>query len=391
MHPAAESLWKRLPKPVQDGIASGVDRLRGVTPPPPPHPDRSRGIRLLIGPVNYAGQGYRWARALEETGEVSARNFVHAENNVLRYAADYTVPWRTSEHSRAWQRAMTETITSDYTHVLIEANVPVLGGLFDGDLPRQIALMQAGGAKVGFIGHGTEVRLPSTHLTSTPWSHFTDSDEWVAAEKVEAVVEKNLEVIARMGLPTFVSTAGLLIDLPDAHFLGVVIDPSRWANDAPVLEGPRPRVVHAPTNPHVKGTPLIVPAARRLHEQGVIEFTQLDRIPNEEMPAVLVSTDIVLDQFRVGDYGVAACETMAGGRLVLAHVTDQVRREVQRHAGMPLPVIEATPDTLEDVLRDIAARPDHYRAVAADGPKFVRRLHDGTFSRRVLMDRFLTD
>lgn len=388
MHPVLESVWRRIPKTAQDAIASGVDRARGVTPPPPPMPDDTRPQRLLIGPVNYAGQGYRWSRAVETTGMVSARNFVHTENNVLQYPADYTVDWRTTEHSRRWQRAMAETIASHYTHVLVEACVPVLGGMFSGDLARQTALMQKGGTSVGFIGHGTDVRLPSTHVGSTPWSHFIESDEWVAAEKVEAVVAENLRVISEAGLPTFVSTAGLLVDLPQAHFLGVVIDPARWANDAPLLEADVPRVVHAPTNPHVKGTPLIVPIAQRLRDEGLIHFTQLDRIPNEQMPAVLRSADIVLDQFRVGDYGVAACETMAAGRLVIAHVTAQVRTEVESHAGMPLPVVEATPDTLEHVLRDIAARRDHYRALARTGPEFVDRLHDGTFSRDVLLRHF---
>ncbi|MEV4774298.1 glycosyltransferase [Microbacterium sp. LWH12-1.2] len=390
MHPAIERIWKLVPKPAQDFIAAAVDRVNGVVPPPPPQPDLTRRHRVLIGPVNYAGQGYRWSRAIEETGDASARNFVHAENNVLQYPADYVVPWRTSEHSRAWQRAMVSTIADDYTHVLIEACVPVLGGMFDGDLRRQVALMQRNGAQVGIIGHGTDVRLPSTHLLSTPWSHFVDSDEWVAAERVEAVVAENLRVIGELGLPTFVSTAGLLIDLPEAHFLGVVIEPEKWANTAPLLQRDRPRVVHAPTHPHVKGTPLIVPAAQKLHDEGLIEFVQLDRTPNEEMAAVLASADIVLDQFRVGDYGVAACETMAAGRLVLAHVTDQVRAEVERHASMPLPVVEATPDNVETVLRDIVARREHYRAIAASGPEFVRRLHDGAFSREVLMKHFLT-
>ncbi|WP_133192836.1 glycosyltransferase [Microbacterium sp. TPD7012] len=389
MHPAIERIWKLVPKPVQDSIAAGVDRANGVVPPPPPHPDLTRPHRVLIGPVNYAGQGYRWSRAMEESGDVSAKNFVHAENNVLQYPADYVVPWRTSEHSRAWQRAMVETIAQEYTHVLVEACVPVLGGMFSGDLRRQVALMQRGGARVGIIGHGTDVRLPSTHVQSTPWSHFVDSDEWVAAEKVETVVAENLRVIRELGLPTFVSTAGLLIDIPDAHFLGVVIDPDRWVNDEPVLQRDRLKVVHAPTNPHVKGTPLIVPAAQRLHDEGLIEFVQLERTPNEEMPAVLASADVVLDQFRVGDYGVAACETMAAGRLVLAHVTDQVRQEVERHASMPLPVVEATPDDIEAVLRDIVARREHYRAIAASGPAFVRRLHDGAFSREVLVKHFL--
>mgnify|MGYP003442257388 FL=1 len=215
------------------------------------------------------------------------------------------------------------------------------------------------------------------------------SDDWVAPELVETVVEKNLSLIADVALPTFVSTAGLMIDVPEAHFLGVIIEPEKRKNDEPLLVRDRVKVVHAPTNPLVKGTDVVAPIARRLHDEGVIEYVETDRIPHDEMPAVFADADVVLDQFRIGDYGAGACETMASGRIVLAHVSDQVRDEVASRAGIPLPIPETTLENVEEVLRDIAARRDHYREIAAQGPEFVRRLHNGDYSRDTLMRHFL--
>ncbi len=388
MHPVVEKGWKLLPKAVQDAVATGIDRARGVTPPPPPVPDLAAPHRLLVGPVNYAGQGYRWSRALEQSGTVSARNYVHTENNVLQYAADYRVTWRTAEHSRAWQRAMLQSVGTDFTHVLIEACFPILGGMDSGDVRTQVARMRDRGAKIGIVGHGTDVRLPSTHMAADPWSYF-HNDIWVPAALLEPSVAANLQLIADLDAPTFVSTAGLLVDLPQAHFIGVVVDAARWANDVTPLTRARPKVVHAPTNPNLKGTGDIAPIARRLHDEGLIEYIELTGIPNDEMPAVFRDADIVLDQFRTGDYGVGACETMAAGRIVLAHISDQVREEVARAAGMDLPVPEATIDTLDAVLRDILARREHYREIAAAGPEYVRRLHNGDFSREVLLRHFI--
>lgn len=388
MHPAIERAWKLVPKPVQDTVASTVDRVRGVTPPLPPAPDPTRAARVLIGPVNYAGQGYRWARALETTGRVSARNYVHSENNVLQYDADYRVSWRTAEHSRPWQRSMLSAIGDDFTHVLIEACFPILGGMHSGDVRKQVDLMLARGAKVAIVGHGTDVRLPSTHMAASRWSYFHD-DIWVPSALLEPSVAANLKLIADLALPTFVSTAGLLVDLPAAHFLAVVVQPDKWATERTVLDRPTLRVVHAPTNPNLKGTPSLTPVVRKLEAEGLIEYRELRGIPNDEMPAVFADADVVLDQFRTGDYGVGACETMAAGRIVLAHVTDQVRQAVAERAGMALPVVETTLDTLESVLRDIADRREHYRAIAQSGPEFVRRLHDGRFSRTVLMTHFI--
>lgn len=389
MNPTFEALWQRMPKIAQDAIATSVDRLRGVVVADPPQPDRSKPYRVLIGPVNYAGQGYRWGRALEATGQVSARNFVHEANNPFGYGADHVISWRTAEHSRKWQRNMLDAIRSEYTHVLIEACFPILGGMFRGDVRREVEVFREAGISVAVVGHGTDVRLPSRHMAETEWSHFHNSDSWVKAELVEEVVAANLALIDDIAAPTFVSTAGLMQDIPAAHFVGVVIDPDVWRTDDPPLQSKRLKVVHAPTNPYAKGTPMIMPTVERLVDEGLIEFTEIRGVPNSEMPRVFREADVVLDQFRAGDYGVGACETMAAGRIPLTFVTDQVRAEVQRHAGMPLPIPEVTVDTLEHVLRDIADNREEYRALALTGPEFVRRIHDGRFSADVLTRHFL--
>lgn len=388
MHPAVESTWKKLPKALQDAIASGVDRARGVVVPDPPVPDLDRDFRVLIGPVNYAGQGYRWARAVETSGRVSARNYVHEANNPFQYGADHVLSWRTAEHSRAWQRAMLQDLRDNYTHVLIEACYPILGGMYSGDVRRQVELLRDAGLEIGVIGHGTDVRLPSKHIEGNPWSHFRNSDSYVSADLVERLVSDNLRLIDDLAAPTFVSTAGLLIDLPQADFLGVVIDPEKWWTDEPLLTSSKLKVVHAPTNPFNKGTHMISPTIEKLVDEGLIEYSEIRNVSNEEMRRVFAEADVVLDQFRAGDYGVGACETMAAGRLVLTYITDQVRSEVERHADMPLPIPEVTVDSLESVLRDIHVRREHYRDLAATGPDYVRRLHDGGFSRDVLMRRF---
>ncbi|QZY51171.1 glycosyltransferase family protein [Leucobacter tenebrionis] len=387
MHPVAERLWRAMPKIAQDTIATSVDRARGVKAPPTPLPDPAKPYRVLIGPVNYAGQGHLWARALESTGLVSAKNYVHSGNNPLGYPADFTMSWRTAEHSRAWQKDMVETLSNHYTHVFFEACMPVLGGLFKGDILKQVELLESRGLTVGMIGHGNEIRLPSAHVAREPWSQFRDG-VWESVDIIEPVAAGNLELLERLQRPTFVSTAGLLEDVPSAKLIGVIVDPDRWANDEPLLVRDRIRVVHAPTNPKLKGTTHVAPVARKLHDEGVIEYVELEGIPHSEMPRVFAEADVVLDQFRVGDYGVAACETMAAGRVVLAHVSEQVREEVERQAGMPLPIPETTLDSVEEVLRDIASIDgrERYRRIAAQGPEFVRRLHDGRFSRGVLMD-----
>ena len=388
MHPLVKSAWEALPRPLQDAVATTVDRVQGTAVPGPPTAGRDRPIRLFIAPANYAGQGYRWARAVERDPRISARNMVYAEINPFGYDVDFPVRWRTVTHSHRWQRAQLAALTGEFTHVLIEAEFPPLGGMFAQDVRRQVAALQAGGTRVAMVCHGSDIRLPSRHRELEPWSPFRD-DGWVDVAEVEKEARDHRELLDDLALPTFVSTPGLLLDVPYARWLPVVIDPERWTTEAPVLERDRPVVLHVPSNALVKGTAEIEPTLHRLHDAGVIEYRRVENVGHDAMPGVYAAADIVLDQFRLGDYGVGAVEAMAAGRLVVSHVSAQARGVVSDASGRELPVLEADIDSLESVLRSVVSDPARSRALASKGPGFARLVHDGEFSRAVLDRDFL--
>ena len=319
---------------------------------------------------------------------VVSRKMIASNINGVGYEADYAVPWRTLTHNRQWQRELFSTLAENYTHVMFEAAMPVLGGMSDGDIVRQAQALRDAGLTVGMIAHGTEVRLPSRHRDLVRWSYFAN-DDWVAVDEFEKDVAERIRMFDRVNAPTFASTAGLLLDLPYAKLLPVVIDPEKWVTDEPVLERKRLRLLHAPSNPLPKGTFHIAPVVEKLVNEGLVEYVSVTGRTQAEMPALYASADIVLDQFRAGDYGVASCEAMASGRVVVAHVSDSVRSTFADLAGMPLPIVEAEIDTLEDVLRDVIANRATYAETASHGPEYVRRAHDGRLSREVLERHFL--
>src|SRR5690606_40455222 len=109
--------------------------------------------------------------------------------------------------------------------------------------------------------------------------------------------------------------------------------------------------------------------------RGLIEYRRVEGVPAGDMPRVYGEADVVLDQLRIGNYGVAACEAMAAGRVVVSHVSEVVREHAREAAGADLPILEATADSLEQVLLDVLADRDRARALAAQGPAFVRTLH----------------
>lgn len=195
----------------------------------------------------------------------------------------------------------------------------------------------------------------------------------------------NAALAAKAGVPVFVSTPDLLQWVPEATWCPVVVDPARWRVAAVTKSSPTlPVVAHAPSHKWLKGTALIEPMLRRLSAEGVIEYRQIIGVPHALMPAFYADADIVLDQFVLGIYGVAACEAMASGRLVMSHVDADTRTQVREMTGLELPVHEATVDSLETELRLAAAQPDAFEALRTAGPAFVESVHDGRRSAAAL-------
>src|SRR5690606_28591255 len=149
------------------------------------------------------------------------------------------------------------------------------------------------------------IRPPTLHAARHRWSPFRDLSGPVRT--LEARVARNAELASQADVPVFVSTPDLREWVPGATWVPVVVDPAAWLAPSPAFGMNRaPVVVHAPTQRWIKGTDLIEPMLHRLDREGVIEYRRLMGVPHAEMPEVYGSADIVLDQFRLGSYGVAA-------------------------------------------------------------------------------------
>lgn len=342
--------------------------------------------RVLIGPANSAGQGYLWARSLESvhpTARVTSMAF-QRQSNHFGHSVDQPVPSEYAAHSRAWQRKQQRAV-QQFDAALIESAQPPFSRLLGGSSLAQITQLQASGVKCAFIFHGSDLRDPDHHIAAEPHSHFSVDDEFYS--RMKETTARSRKLIRESRLPVFVSTPDLLSEVVGAKWLPVVVDVDVWAvEEAPLQHEGAPRVVHVPSSSLVKGTDLITGTLQQMHDSGIIHYQSVSGVVHADMPEIYKNADIVVDQFRVGNYGVAACEAMAAGRIVVSHVSDTTRERTTGLTGLQLPIVEATPDTLRSVLEDILEVPDSALSLAGDGPEFVRRCHNGALSGKVLAD-----
>jgi hypothetical protein len=348
---------------------------------PMPEPAQAT-VRLLVAPANFAGQGHLWARAAERhVAGVAAHSFALL-NGRLDFTVDYSAT-RRAYANPSWQQSQLEHVLGSYSHVLIEAERPVFGGRYGPECSKEIPVLREAGIKVALIAHGSDVRVPSLHAERYEWSPFRDSD-WDIIWTLEYNATRNAAFLNGFDGPVLASTPDLLDDVPKALWCPVIVDPARWANDELPLQRARPIVAHAPSNARMKGSELIDPVIQELADEGLIEYRRITGVAPAEMPSVYRTADIVLDQFRIGSYGVAACEGMAASRVVVGHIADNVRDRVLAASGLDLPIVEATPDNLGNVLRDLVEDRERAQDIASSSAAFVNAVHDGRLSADAL-------
>ncbi|WP_431473616.1 glycosyltransferase [Ornithinimicrobium sp. W1665] len=363
--------------------------LTGLVEGAPPRDDRPSVVG--IGPANMAGQASAWARALTANIPGLRTHVTVVDRNLpLLFPGDQTVPSHVYSRDQRWSQAFQGAAQQEWTHALLESGRPLFGlrngRTFEGD----VRVLRAVGIRVGLILHGSEIRDPRRHATLTPWSPFHDPEDELTARlqtQRDTLAAKVETFITEGHGPVFVTTPELLADAPGSVWLPVVVDPETWAGGAPPMTRERPVVLHAPSRAALKGSAAADEVLSRLDARGLVDYRRIEDVPPEQMPALVRDADIVLDQFALGIYGVMAAQVMAAGRvLVLGPLLDDVRRVTEDAAGMSLPVVEATPDTLADVLEGLVLDRDGARVVAEAGPAFVERVHDGRLASEVLTE-----
>ena len=172
--------------------------------------------------------------------------------------------------------------------------------------------------------------------------------------KSDAHKRRQIAKFSRYADRIYALNPDLLSVLPSAaKFLPyAIVDPRRWE---PIYPEPRarPRVLHAPSNRGVKGTRFLLEAVERLRREGVaFDLELVENLPHAEARKRYTDADLVVDQLLAGWYGGFTVEVMALGKPVIVYLRASDLHVLPREMRAELPVIEATPATIYDVLKE---------------------------------------
>ncbi|MEV6487849.1 glycosyltransferase [Actinoplanes sp. NPDC051633] len=386
------SIAPRVPTVERPDIAWSVDETsvpRTLESEPGPLPawrklTEGTGVRLGLGPANFAGQAATFAQAIcRDRPDVSAEVFMRHKGDSFVFPADVYVDSERLD-DLAVQLGQVQRIIGRCTHLIADGFLPVFGHLNGETIAGDLPALEHAGIKVALLAHGSEVRHPARHLRRHEFSLYRDAPEGII-ENWTIRADRNLEIADRAGLPLFVTTPDLLDDLPSATWAPLVVDVDAWVSDMPVMERPRPRVLHAPSQRWTKGTNRILPTLEKLHDSGAIELVLAERVPWSALRDLVRGCDVVVDQFAAGSYGAFAVEAMAAGRPVVGYLAERVHAAV----GATPPIVNATPPTLAAALESLLDDPSGAAKIGAESAAYARDTHDGRRTAQAFAD-FLT-
>jgi glycosyltransferase involved in cell wall biosynthesis len=155
---------------------------------------------------------------------------------------------------------------------------------------------------------------------------------------------------------------------------------------SPTEPGEVLRVAHAPSKRAVKGTDAVLAAVESLRSRGApVELDLIEGVPNREARKRYTAADVVVDQLRIGWYGMFAIESMALAKPVVVHLDERGAAEAEEAFGLELPLVRAEENNLEGVLGELVERRAELPELGRRSREYVERVHAHTVvARRVL-------
>jgi hypothetical protein len=239
--------------------------------------------------------------------------------------------------------------------------------------PKELELLRASGKRIYLYAYGADVRRRAPTLALGKWNFCSDCPEPGRFCACDDAVNEQLMAAMCAKATAAVALGDMLSYVPNArnmHYWPIDLDHIPLAA-AQRFDGPL-KIAHAPNHSHFKGSHYLKAAIEKLRQKGfAIDLVTVQGVPNAEVIRLFGEADLIADQFIGGAYGYTALEAMARGKPVMTFVRSPDLVE----AVDECPLINTTPDTLEEALTWCLAHREQLKAIGAQGRVYVERWH----------------
>jgi|TARA_R100001015_G_C4635232_1_gene204145 glycosyltransferase involved in cell wall biosynthesis len=142
-------------------------------------------------------------------------------------------------------------------------------------------------------------------------------------------------------------------------------------------------IVHAPSNPRIKGTEYVRQAIKKIKErlgEEKINYIELTDVSHKEALEIYSRADIILDQFKIGGLGYLAHEAMALGKPVVTYVSPKIIELLPEHP----PILNTSPQEIHDNLSYLIKDKNLIYNLGEKSKKYIQKYHTHkSFTNRV--------
>lgn len=139
---------------------------------------------------------------------------------------------------------------------------------------------------------------------------------------------------------------------------------------------------------NIKCTHIYVPLIEQLKNEGYdVELIFFHDVPNTKIKYYQVQADIVVDMLTFGFFGANVREALMLGKPCICFLRpewlESMRKEIPEYVD-ELPVVNATPDTIYDVLKDLVENPRKRQEIGRRSREFAVKWHSSEVAARKL-------
>lgn len=337
-------------------------------------PTTSEKLRILHAPGGAAGQPSCMAKTQSEMG-VTAHSLCLGKSK-FQYHTDIC---RRVKSQKSYGRVFAEYAPQyDVFHFYFR---PFFYNNRHCGYPMGIDVLALRAAGKAVILHfrGSEIRLHSKFREASPYHYVDENPNNLTRSFPEVSQLSYINLMRAVCSDILVPDPELQGYCPEAAIVPRAIELDQWQYAGVGSGQEPPLIVHAPSRRTVKGTDMLLDALDRLRGRGVaFRLQMVENMPHSEAREVYRQADIVVDQLRIGWYGVLSVEAMALGKPVLAYIRDDLRHHLPRE-----PLVMTSPETLADDLEKLINDPARRQDLARRARSYVEEVHD---SRKIAAD-----
>lgn len=334
-----------------------------------------RRENIFQGPEEVAGQSFYFVKGLRENG-CKVRHVVRKKNPFAF----------TCDKSLNIDRSKKNLFPLYFFKILIE----IIQDLFCCDIfhfhygqtlmyNMDLALLKLFKKKIFMEFHGSDLRNPIRAYEINPYGIETEQGLTQRHQKLILSACKYADGII---LHDDEMIPFLPVNHPPIFVVPLRIDVSQIQKQPFKTDKHQIKIVHAPTNRYVKGSDYIEDAIEEIQKEYPVEYVRVENMKQSDAFEIYKNADIIVDQIRIGTYGVFAIEGMALGKPVITYIMPSMIKLLPED----LPIVSANKDNIKEQLILLICDEQLRKILGDRGREYAETYHDYRTNSKMLLN-----